>query len=1007
MSNAGQTVLTIVGTAVGFAFGAPQLGFLLGSYAGQIAFPTQLPTARGPRLDDLKAQTSTLGSPIPRVYGTFAVAGNVIWASDLQETQNTETVGGKGGAPEQDVVSYSYSQSLAIGLAMSDGAAQIQGIRRIWANGKLIYDRTKPSDDVLFAIGTEPADTPLGQALQAVERKLAASDNLDGIMQFYDGTQTTADPTIESYEGVGNVPAYMGLAYVVFTDLQLADYGNRAPNFQFEVYTSGSEFLTTGKYSNSVLYPWLDGTGDPRNPNNSHLYKVLTGSWGSYATAEGDLGAKTYVYAWSNQDAQNALTMAPPDSVNYGEVVVAYGFTNVPGATIIEEVNEGGYGTVCESLYYNHGRGPFWTSNTTFVGDGHGIVQIRENIGDPLWTGAVGPDQSFLCVAPNADSKGWTDSEIKLKRVPGPPQNPVDVPGAIPVPGIDGVVIIDGVLYRSTNWVYESTQTYKVLAAYEQDQITDENAVVTQYPLNPCIPSASPYYNDEAYWTAAYDAAVAAGDMPGGLTYGVDYPIVQGWAYENTEPTGIIDVLPVLVADIVDDICAKEGMSPSQYDTSDITKSVDGYAITTVSSGRASIEPLMLYALFECVESDTALRFVTRGGAVVATLDADDMGAHPLGNDRPTVVDVQRNQDKELTRRLILTYASADRDYQPGTQASDRLTTSATREVNLQIPVSMGDTEALQLAEVHLFDEWMARNGYKFSVNNSWMKLEPTDCINVPVDGSLERVRILSTDYSAPGVLAITAVRDDAEVVTSYAARTALEVVLSSGTSQELPIIGPSDLVLLDIPSLRSSDNDAGYYAAARGYLPGWSGYSILRSFDGGTEYITVSSTTDAATMGTLIEVLDSPGTVTLTADHGSFSAATEAQLDAGANLIAIGAHGRWELIQFDTASLTDGLWTLGIARRGLKGTEANQGTSIAGDRVVLLSNAGILRIPLPASLVGVSHLVKAVSIGNSASDTTAVAFTSSGLSLQSGGLTFDSENNLASDEIYRQVFGP
>jgi len=1011
MSNAGQAALTIVGTAVGFFIGQPQLGFLLGSYAGSALFPTQLPTVRGPRLEDLKAQTSSLGSPIPRVYGTYAVAGNVIWASDLQETQHAETAGGKGGGPEQEMVSYSYSQSLAIGLCMSDGEAQIQGIRRIWANGKLIYDRSPMAERSLYDLAQI--------LLQSLQRKLAASDNLDSIMQFYDGTQTAADPTIESFEGVGNVPAYMGLAYVVFTDLQLADYGNRAPNFQFEVYTSGSEFLEYGKYSNSVLYPWIDGSGDPRNSFNTHVY--WNGS--AYVSSPAGINApKDYIYGFApNPDGVSQVNVAPDSSIAWNEKVLIYGLSNIEGASlIVGDVPlspNGGY--ALEKKFYSfyeafgNAAGYGWVNGlhsdgvTGYYGDG--VVQIKL-IADPLWTAEVRTSYSDLVDAGslfnNWDMTYWDDEEIPFKRTPRAPPNPMDIPGAIPIPGIPNAVIIDGDVYRSQDWNYV-TGTFKVLAQYRQTAGSDAGGVVEQYPLNPCLPSTSDYYSDEAFWTAAYDAAVTAGDIPAGLTYGVDYPVVQGWAYENGEPSGVIDVLPVLVADIVDDICAKEGMDPAQYYTSSITKSVDGYAITTVSSGRAAIEPLMVYALFECVESDTALKFVTRGGAAVATLDSEDMGAHPAGNDRPTVIDVQRTQDKELTRRLIVTYASSVRDYQPGAQASDRLTTAATREVNLQIPVSMGDTAALQLAEVHLFDEWMSRNIYKFGVPNSWLRLEPTDCINVPVDDYVERVRILSTEYSAPGVISITAVRDDAAVVTSYAARTALEVALASASSGEPTLIGPSDLVLLDIPALRSTDNDAGYYAAARGYLPSWAGFAILRSFDGGTEYVTVSSTTDAATMGTLIALQDSPAELTLTADSGSFSAATEAQLDAGANLIAVGAHGRWELIQFDTASLTNGVWTLGIARRGLKGTDANQGTSVVGDRVVLLSGAGILRIPLPASLVGVSHLVKAVSIGNAAADTTAVAFTSSGLSLQSGGLTFDDQNNLVSDEIYRQVFGP
>ncbi|MDZ7905068.1 MAG: hypothetical protein U5N55_04325 [Cypionkella sp.] len=60
-------------------------------------------------------------------------------------------------------------------------------------------------------------------------------------LRLYRGTQTqSADPKMEAVEGAGNVPAYRGLAYVVIEDLQLAAYGNRVPQFSFEVVRSAA-----------------------------------------------------------------------------------------------------------------------------------------------------------------------------------------------------------------------------------------------------------------------------------------------------------------------------------------------------------------------------------------------------------------------------------------------------------------------------------------------------------------------------------------------------------------------------------------------------------------------------------------------------------------------------------------------------------------------------------------------------------------------------------------------
>ena len=46
----------------------------------------------------------------------------------------------------------------------------------------------------------------------------------------------TPDPLIVAKEGADNAPAYRGLAYVVFEDMPLADFGNRMPQLSFEVF---------------------------------------------------------------------------------------------------------------------------------------------------------------------------------------------------------------------------------------------------------------------------------------------------------------------------------------------------------------------------------------------------------------------------------------------------------------------------------------------------------------------------------------------------------------------------------------------------------------------------------------------------------------------------------------------------------------------------------------------------------------------------------------------------
>jgi hypothetical protein len=201
-----QLALAGAGAVLGSAVGMPYLGFALGSMLGGVLFPQDGPPDQiqeGPRLHDLKVQSSAHGAMLPLVYGTVRIAGNVIWAADLEEqvvTESTSASGGKGGGGSvtSTTRSYIYFASFAVGLC----AGAIQSVDRVWANGKLVHDNT--------------------------------SSLLD--MAVYLGDETQApDDRIESLLGVGFVPAYRGMAYAVINRLNLSEYGNQIPNLHFEV----------------------------------------------------------------------------------------------------------------------------------------------------------------------------------------------------------------------------------------------------------------------------------------------------------------------------------------------------------------------------------------------------------------------------------------------------------------------------------------------------------------------------------------------------------------------------------------------------------------------------------------------------------------------------------------------------------------------------------------------------------------------------------------------------
>ncbi|MEF3367402.1 glycoside hydrolase/phage tail family protein [Methylocystis sp. 9N] len=201
-----QTVGSVVGGAVGGPIGS-SVGRLLGGFGGAYIDSALQPHASprysiGPRLKSMDGITSTEGAGVPRIYGRARLGGQMIWATrflervsvSFEQTQRQGKGGGGGGALSIHFT-YSYSANFAIGLC----EGPIAFVRRIWADGSELDMTTLP-------------------------------------IRIYKGSEDQQpDPLILAKEGAENAPAYRGLAYIVFEDLALASFGNRIPQFTFEV----------------------------------------------------------------------------------------------------------------------------------------------------------------------------------------------------------------------------------------------------------------------------------------------------------------------------------------------------------------------------------------------------------------------------------------------------------------------------------------------------------------------------------------------------------------------------------------------------------------------------------------------------------------------------------------------------------------------------------------------------------------------------------------------------
>jgi len=574
------------------------------------------------------------------------------------------------------------------------------------------------------------------------------------------------------------------------------------------------------------------------------------------------------------------------------------------------------------------------------------------------------------------------DVVIMVKRVPEAPPDPC-VAGT-PIAGVPDWAVVDGVLMPCGPWTLDTSTTFKVLQAFSENGIP---SLVT-LPLNPCRPLGHAQYNDEDFWTAAYELEVLRGRMAPGLVYGDDYPVTQAFGYRKSLAVNVQDTVPVSLASIVAGLCERTGLT--SYDVSDLeTEFVIGYQVSRPMATRAAIEPLRSVGFFDVVESGNSLKFPTRGKAPVVTLEEDEMGARPAESPYIPPITTRRKQEFELPRQLRIHYQDPERDYDPGEELSPaRFDTLAESVVDIDVGVAIGSDKAAQIAEVLYRDFWAARWSHQTQLDQAFSKLEPGDALLAPVDGRLERMRVPAITDRLPNLRVLELVRDDDGSYVSTAVGSS-----SQRVPERLPFFGPVQAVLLDLPPLALTDDDPGIYAAVYPIAIGgdFRGAIFSRSLDGGN-YIVVGSATTATPVGRIwgalpggpTTIFDEGNELTVELYQGELESRTEEDVIDGANAAAIGVDGRWEIIQFRDAVNTSGnLWRLTGLLRGRKGTEHAVGSSVDGDSFVMLSVGTLIRLPLTIDQVDVALLYKVTPVGTSPESVDPESFTGHGIALK------------------------
>lgn len=876
------------------------------SLALNALFPPPDVVQEGPRLTDLDFSSSTYGQFINIPFGTNRMAGNIIWANPIEEVRNEEDIeGGKGlGGPSISRVTYTYFATFDISFAVS-GA---DSVLRIWADGKLIVDRTGTG-------GTNKAGVNY---------------------EFYPGGAAQQKDTIEqSFLTEPNTPAYRHLTRIVFNRLPLIDFGNRIPNITAELTFNG---IDTVPFTALTEVPSMGLPGDSidRSPlaidydiNSFISQKQNSGLWRAdldsmtVVTPPVNLGAGANLpgYGFGFFYQQLGVTNSTPlhqIDVFSGKSVAIYGvgttslteqlggMLNSGSHTILRAGNatigfvdflfhltllvSTGIGSIINTRLMNIGR----PDNEVFIDvlSNHGIASHNAIVvaDDVRGSGAgvayvvaeSGADTQItkfeFVVSPSTLVQGELDvalssQELLVFTFPTGSGTPLgwavhSPTGNLIISNDTSTVLFDPststIMATSLNG-FRSINNYadsSIFATAENNGVNDgiiriwnTGTLETKKIIdlgtigltgNEVIAEAS------TVWDARSDSIIISRTWTASSAP-VDQKVIRVFV---NRVNGLAVTLSSIVASLsttYQDI-PMANLPVADFDVSTLTSDlVEGYNINRQSSIRSALEPLRRGYFFDGIESDWQIKFPKRGGAPVLTIPEEDVGLLRTDDQDPNFVKETRTQETDLPMRLSLRYVDRSQDYSLDVEHARRMlnpnpTMRSKDEQSLDVPIVFPDgTIPKQAAEQWLYTIWNERKQVSTVIPWTYLKLDAGDVFNMGLFGETLRLRMGEQDVGVGFPMEIVGIQEEAFTFAS---------TIDNGSAlgfinQNVPSGLATKLILMDAPLLTPADLGSGTlsaaYAGMAGYQDAWPGASAHRSPDDVTFIASSNSNAEAA----------------------------------------------------------------------------------------------------------------------------------------------------------------
>lgn len=919
----------------------------------------------GPRLVETRVAFSLYGTAIPVSYGQRILNGNVLWALPLSEVPVVET----------GDTTYTYYGTFAVSFGYpGDTDANQRQLLRVWADGRLILDNRSTGRSVARAFRYrwyDGSETQTPDPTITADKGNGATPAFRGQMymvitdlplRFFDNKIPFIQVEVGDVDTTGNLVTAITaagennndeIAHVnwatdeafLFND-GLSPSGMFRYNINNNTFAGGQSYNTLGLLQDGVncfgiigstaLYiPWLNAfAGTPESsidPTNTlFLADALTGSVIGYLI---DSVGQAFIIRAGLIPAETPITVivaiTPHDIVNFcgwdgnqlyrgGDLLINTPFAGTGTVAFFGESTQTDIAFYCVDDAQNDTLARAVITEDVAIGVTSPSIDLdylpyggSEIIPPNIVAGVYCPDFLAVLVFYANGEACLTDTETKVDiwRITGLPQVP-DI--------VDGTALLQ-----------MGDQTGGLVAYVIANTVVEIDLTAgtfRQFTL------AS---NTLASGTSTFDShsrtVIGRGTIDGKL---------KKVKYEYAAPPTIT------IGHLITQIALRMG-----YLEADIEIDV---GVDAEIYGAIFTEAISLSEIGEMLKTLYGYEIVESGGKIKVTNALNTYTTPAFTITETDLIDVdnafsyRRQPDTPIPRTFSLKYIDPDIGYEWATQTwsrnrDDTLHISEGRN-ELTVPFVMSASSAKEAAFRATYRGFETRTSYSFSLPPSFSELEPGDIIQATINGTAHLIRPIEVTYNQDFTLSINGEEFQVyeEINMPAFAGIPYTAVVKRDTK---PFMIPLGLPYLNVDDIPQTDRAVYYYVVSPGELvttyTGTYG-NIGIQFAGTVNWRRLGSSVFSVPIGVLLKrfnpaddglehALDAKNVINMRIDSGDpdlLTSATYTEIVNGANLAAVGAPGRWEIIRWqDIALEADGSYTISNIIRGCHNTEKSANT--------------------------------------------------------------------------------